>query len=163
MKCVPSYLHPIPDSWLQEPLPSQFTYPFRYVPHPLCRQAALAVEEKLEEMANARCQMTDERIKNEEMDNGELIKEQQMEGKMYGVMVVRDGERLYFLAAYSGQLCGSYSHPWFVPPVVDYLAPESYFQQEQAHISDLTSELEALRHDPSVAAARREVDAKLVE
>ena len=53
---------------------------------------------------------------------------------------------VYFLAAYSGQLNGSYDHPWFVPPVVDYLAPDSYFQREQAEIMKLGCRMEAMRN-----------------
>jgi len=125
-----SYLHPLESGG--EVLPEAFTYPFRYTPHPLCRRAALIVQEKLKEMGVE-------------------------EGKMYGVLVVKthpqtptvmEGRGLrgvYFLAAYSGQLNGSYEHPWFVPPVVDYLAPDSYFQREQAEIVEISSQMETLR------------------
>ena len=147
-----SYLHPL--EYGGESLPEAFTYPFRYTPHPLCRRAALIVQEKLKEMGIE-------------------------EGKMYGVLVVKaqpqnpflSGARplgamrsltlqepvafpvkegsglsgLYFLAAYSGQLNGSYNHPWFVPPVVDYLDPESHFQREQAEIVELGRRMEAMR------------------
>lgn len=117
------YVHPL--EWQGEELPTQFTYPFRYTPHPLCRRAALIVQEKLREMGAT-------------------------EGKMYGVLVVRRAHShpspsLFFLAAYSGQLKRSYAHPWFVPPVVDYLDPESYFQREQAKIVGITKRMEALR------------------
>ena len=77
------------------------------------------------------------------------------EGKMFGVIVVELPEstewwhedRLCFMAAYSGQLEGSYAHPWFVPPVVDYLAPDSYFQKEQREIDALSHRMEAMRVD----------------
>ena len=49
------------------------------------------------------------------------------------------------MAAYSGQLEGSYAHTWFVPPVVDYLAPDSYFQKEQREIDALSHRMEAMR------------------
>lgn len=126
-----SYLHPL--EYGGESLPEAFTYPFRYTPHPLCRRAALIVQEKLREMGVE-------------------------EGKMYGVLVVKthpqtppvmEGSGLrgvYFFAAYSGQLNGSYEHPWFVPPVVDYLAPDSYFQREQAEIVELGHRMEAMRN-----------------
>ena len=125
----PSYLHPL--EWQGEALPEAFTYPFRYTPHPLCVRAAAMVQEHLRETGV-------------------------MEGKMYGVIVVRrptppvghpsrEGGEVYFLAAYSGQLERSYDHPWFVPPVVDYLDPESYFQKEQAEIMALGQRLEAMR------------------
>lgn len=64
-----------------------------------------------------------------------------------------------FMAAYSGQLFGNYAHPWFVPPVVDYLDPESYFQKEQTAISELNARVEVLRTD----AENRERKVKVVE
>ena len=133
MSKMPSYVHPLERG--TEALPDAFTFPFRYTPHPLCQRAALIVQEKLREMGVT-------------------------EGKMYGVMVVRgvkseelranseeffEGSKLYFLAAYSGQLLGGYDHPWFVPPVVDYLSPDSYFQREQGEIVEMGRRMEALR------------------
>ena len=112
------YLHPL--EWKGEPLPEQFTYPFRYTPHTLCRRAALIVQEQLQAMGVT-------------------------EGKMYGVLVGQGEGRLFFLAAYSGQLMGSYDHPWFVPPVVDYLTPDSHFQKEQAEIVGISRRMEELR------------------
>ena len=129
MSNMPSYVHPLERG--TEALPAAFTFPFRYTPHPLCRRAALMVQDKLREMGVT-------------------------EGKMFGVMVGRrpapvslpgrgESRALCFLAAYSGQLMGSYDHPWFVPPVVDYLNPDSYFQKEQAEIMELGRRMEAMR------------------
>ena len=113
-----SYLHPL--SLGADELPSQFTFPFRYTPHPLCRRAAAIIQEKLKEQGLA-------------------------EGKMYGVLIGEWAEDLYFLAAYSGQMMGSYGDPWFVPPVVDYLNPESHFQREQAAIVELNMRMDAMK------------------
>ena len=124
---APSYLHPL--AWDGEALPAQFTYPFRYTPHPLCVKAAAIVQERLKEMAIE-------------------------EGKMYGVLVARQEEKLVFLAAYSGQLNGSYAHPWFVPPVVDYLDPESHFQKEQAEIVKMSQRIEAMRRNEEIQQLR---------
>lgn len=133
MSLLPCYVHPLPRDG--EELPSLFTYPFRYTPHPLCRRAAAQVQQKLREMRIA-------------------------EGKMYGVLVaripqgvdgslrVRDDDSLCFLAAYSGQLRGSFNHPWFVPPVVDYLAPDGHFQQQQQRIVALSARMKALSESP---------------
>ena len=139
------YLHPLPSSG--EPLPVRFTFPFRYTPHPLCRKAALLVQEKLREMRVT-------------------------EGKMYGVLVVKEkrGAGLSFLAAYSGQLSGAGEGEWFVPPVVDYLDPDSYFQREQAEIVKIGKRLEALRGDEErkewlrqLAALKEEREAAVTE
>lgn len=120
---APSYLHPL--AWDGEALPAQFTYPFRYTPHPLCVKTAAIVQERLKEMGIE-------------------------EGKMYGVLVARQEEKLVFLAAYSGQLNGSYAHPWFVPPVVDYLDPNSHFQKEQAEIVKMSQRIEAMRRSEEI-------------
>ena len=120
---APSYLHPL--AWDGEALPAQFTYPFRYTPHPLCVKAAAIVQERLKEMGIE-------------------------EGKMYGVLVARQEEKLVFLTAYSGQLNGSYAHPWFVPPVVDYLDPESHFQKEQAEIVKMSQRIESMRRSEEI-------------
>ncbi|MBP5772170.1 MAG: RNA pseudouridine synthase [Bacteroidaceae bacterium] len=118
VKALLPFLHEL--EWHGEELPSQFTYPFRYTPHPLCQRAALVVQKRLKEMGIE-------------------------EGKMYGVLVVGSPPSLFFLAAYSGQLNGSYDHPWFVPPVVDYLDPEGHFQKEQAEIVELGRKIEEMK------------------
>mgnify|MGYP002860568577 CR=1 FL=1 len=76
-------------------------------------------------------------------------------GKMFGVLVCRDGEgRLGFLAAYSGQVAGRADWPWFVPAVFDYLQPDGHFRQEEARISALNWEVGALESSVEYAALR---------
>lgn len=66
-------------------------------------------------------------------------------GKMFGVLVCRDGGgRVGFLAAYSGQLAGRGDWPWFVPLVFDYLQPDGYFRQEESRISEMNRLVEKL-------------------
>lgn len=112
----------------QIPLPEQFTYPFDYTPHPLCILASREV-----------CQILSE--------HDELANSLQKEGKMFGVLIVSDenGE-LGFLAAFSGLLNGRSRHPYFVPPVYDLQAPESFFQKEEAEISALNKEIATLEN-----------------
>ena len=107
--------------------PERFTYPFCYEPHPLCQLAAAEVQRHLETMTLT-------------------------EGKMFGVLVVRDerqathederqpltteGNRpLAFLAAYSGLLEGRNDWPYFVPPVFDAQQPDGHFKQTERIIS----------------------------
>ncbi len=127
-----SYLHPLDTTGLA--LPKAFTFPFRYTPHPLCRRAARLVQEYLQ------------------------AEDLLAEGKMYGVLVVEGG----FLAAYSGQLNGSYAHPWFVPPVCDYLDPECFFQKEQTEIVSLSKEIEntGFQNDMNELVQEREAVAR---
>lgn len=91
-------------------LPSRFTYPFRYVPHPLVVDAARALIARLDaEPAPPLASLR--------------------EGKMLGVLLT-DGGPLY---AFSG-LVGGYSVlPGFVPPVYDLTT--GYFKQREAEIS----------------------------
>ena len=87
-------------------LPSVFTYPFHYTPHPLTQLAAREVQAYLSERKE--------------------WEEELHQGKMFGVLVVRTPDnRTGYLAAFSGNLAGSNSHPFFVPPVYDLLQPVS--------------------------------------
>ena len=150
-----SYVHPLDLG--KETLPALFTYPFRYTAHPLCERAAALVADEVQRMGFS-------------------------EGKMFGVLVVKtsrdesltsrgelDGS-LLFLAAYSGQLLGSYHHPWFVPPVVDYLDPDSFFQRKQAEIVAISRRMEEMsgseerrRWQLRVALLRSEREAAVAE
>ena len=140
-------------------MPTQFTFPFRYTPHPLCRKAALIVQDRLREMGVREGKMYGVLVcrihntKNEIENSGEFGAET-VDG-LESLPLGGDIEGpIYFLAAYSGQLKGSYNHPWFVPPVVDYLDPESHFQKEQAEIMALSEDMETLRNSEEVRATR---------
>ncbi len=113
------YIHPL--DCKASDLPERFTYPFRYEAHPLCRRAAQIVQLRPELAALN-------------------------EGKMFGVLVCRRDDAVYFLAAYSGQLNGNYAHPWFVPPVLDYLQPNGYFLTQQQHIISFNQRVNKILH-----------------
>lgn len=123
-------------------LPSQFTWPFHYTPHPICRLAAAEVEEYL----------------RSRQDWAEEI----AEGKMFGVLVVRDKEgEIGFVAAFSGNLAGSNLHAYFVPPVYDMLRPDDFFRREEAEISAINRKVEHLEQSEEYAVARQKLsDAK---
>ncbi|MBO4671795.1 MAG: RluA family pseudouridine synthase [Bacteroidales bacterium] len=89
--------------------PSRFTYPFRYVPHPLVVDAARALIARLD---------GDSKL-------GSLF----LEGKMMGVLIT-DGGLLY---AFSGLAGGHSVLPGFVPPVYDLT--KGWFKQREAEIS----------------------------
>ena len=91
--------------------PRRFNNPFYYQPHALCVVAAGEVRSVLTQ----RTAVTDDAAR----------------GKMFGVLVVRDGDGvLGYLAAFSGLLAGSNNIPRFVPPVFDLQSPGGYFKQE---------------------------------
>ena len=105
--------------------PERFTYPFCYEPHPLCILAAEEVKREIERIHPS-------------------------EGKMFGVLVVKQGDGSFvtsagvtkepspcftFLAAYSGLLEGRNDWPYFVPPVYDAQQPDGYFKTQEREIS----------------------------
>ena len=123
-------------------LPSQFTCPFCYEPHPL----ALMAVEQLQRYVASRPDWVDELGS----------------GKMLGVLVAKDDkDRLGFLAAFSGNLAGSVRHDFFVPPVYDLLDPQGEFKRGEAHITAINHEVERLEQSPEwMELKRREVEHK---
>lgn len=120
-------------------LPAQFTFPFCYVPHPLCKAAAAHVMRYVE-------------------SRGEWIAELHA-GKMLGVLVVRDTEgQLGFLAAFSGNLAGAVQHCYFVPPVYDLLQPDGEFKRGERAITDINHQIAALEADDSLNDLRADME-----
>ena len=130
-----TFTHPVADI----PLPGCFTNPFHYTPHPLC---VIAAEETQEFLS-----------KQEEWA------EELRAGKMFGVLVVRDvAGALGYLAAFSGNLAGWSTQPFFVPPVFDFSAPECYFRQEERNISAMNDEIRRLQTAPVYFEARKKLE-----
>ncbi|MFK2717636.1 pseudouridine synthase [Bacteroides fragilis] len=108
-------------------LPRLFTYPFHYTPHPLCVMAAGEVQAYINKQTRWK----------EELDKG----------KMFGVLIVRTSNgQTGYLAAFSGNLCGSNSHSFFVPPVYDLLKPDSFFKIEEEQISAINHQIGQLQN-----------------
>ena len=137
-----SKFHLLGDSANAVALPSQFTCPFCYEPHPLVLMAV----EQVQQYVVLRDDWADELGA----------------GKMLGVLVARDGrDRLGFLAAFSGNLAGSVHHDYFVPPVYDLLDPQGEFKRGEAQITAINHEVERLEQAPEwVDLLKREADEK---
>jgi len=105
-------------------LPQAFNNPFDYVPHPVCEAAVADLLPHVEELMRGN-----------------------PEGKMFGVLVVKKEEKLYYLAAFSGQLYDKSVMPGFVPPVFDFLDPDGYFKRHEAEISAMNQEISRLQSD----------------
>lgn len=120
-------------------LPKQFTYPFSYEPHPLSVMAADEV----------RAYISSQNQWSEEL----------AQGKMFGVLVVRNGQgELGFLAAFSGQLAGTYQHDYFVPPVYDLSEPDGFFRDEERYISSLNDKVESIASSAEYLSLRSFVE-----
>ena len=108
-------------------LPRLFTYPFHYTPHPLCVMAAGEVQAYINKQTRWK----------EELDKG----------KMFGVLIVRTSSgQTGYLAAFSGNWCGSNSHSFFVPPVYDLLKPDGFFKIEEEQISAINHQIGQLQN-----------------
>ena len=76
-------------------------------------------------------------------------------GKMFGVLVVTDGDgRAGYLAAYSGQIGGRCDWQGFVPAVFDYLQPDGHFKTTEAEISALNEHISQLCNDKDYLSLR---------
>lgn len=103
----------------------KFTYPFCYTPHPLIRKAA------------------DELIAR--IDSDPELKGLFSEGKMLGVMLVKDREgNVETLNAFSGNVGGRSLVDGFVPPVLDLCDPEGHFRKEEFEISSINARIKEL-------------------
>jgi tRNA pseudouridine32 synthase/23S rRNA pseudouridine746 synthase len=113
-------------------LPETFNNPFDYVPHPVCEAAVEDLLPRVEELMRGN-----------------------PEGKMFGVLVVMKEEKLYYLAAFSGQLYDQSVLPGFVPPVFDFLDPDGYFKVHEAEITAINQEIDKLESDGRYIESRK--------
>ena len=117
-------------------LPTQFTWPFHYVPHPLATLAASCVNDY---------------ILSQPQWHDELRR-----GKMLGVLVVSDtGGRLGFVAAFSGLLAGTNNHDFFVPPIYDLPAANGVFKTGEKQRNALTCCIAQLEDSADRATLQR--------
>lgn len=115
----------------------KFTFPFSYTPDAL---SLLAMEELQNYLEN----QNDFNHPFFEQENKNAI------GKMFGVLVVENQQKQKgFLAAFSGKLANSNSHPFFVPPVFDMLTEKSFFLKEEEHLNDLNAKIKNLEENQS--------------
>ena len=113
-------------------LPETFNNPFDYVPHPVCEAAVADLLPRVEELMRGN-----------------------PEGKMFGVLVVTKEEKLYYLAAFSGQLYDKSVLSGFVPPVFDFLDPDGYFKRREAEISAINQKILALQSEKDYLQAQK--------
>ena len=119
--------------------------PFRYAPHSSVREAARLVMQRL--------------------DEDESLSSAFSEGKMLGVLVVRehseDGNRqsLGYLAAFSGNVGGRSMIEGFVPPIYDLMDPDGEFKRREAEITEINKTIQDISSSDELSLLK----AKLVE
>lgn len=120
-------------------VPERFTDPFRYFPHPLVKAAA-------EEVMS-------------EIDRSEMLSEHFKEGKMLGILVVRDTDgRLGYLRAFSGNVGGRSVIEGFVPPIFDLLDPSGHFKIREAEITAINTKIAIAEKSPDLQLLYAELE-----
>ncbi len=126
-------------------LPTAFTFPFCYTPHPVAIMAATQLQLRLmhEEKWQIRFPIS----------STSPLKV----GKMFGVLVVKNklGE-LGYLAAFSGKIDDENHHAGLVPPVYDLLHQDSFFKAESDEINQLTAKLKQQQQVSNLDCLRQE-------
>lgn len=128
-------------------VPARVPSPFAPVPHPVAQRAA---EQLKAELAAGLAR---------ELGLAE-------DGKMFGVLVVADGEgRVGFLRAFSGMVRGRWELAGFVPPAFDVEARDAFWPAGECELATLGSQIHALeeelvphRRELAVIAARQEAE-----
>jgi len=128
-------------------------------PHPLCRLAALELQEHLETQTEWKHNFG----LNTNLDS-DII------GKMFGVLIVEDTDfSIGYLTAFSGKLAGGNHHTGFVPAVFDGLTEGSFLNRgmiELTRINQVIRQLDTSTPDGKMTAIelrvhRREHSSKL--
>lgn len=111
-----------------------FVLTSRGIPHPLCKIAALKLQEHLKTQTDW--------VHNFGLDKK---KDDTIIGKMFGVLVVKTNKnQIGYLSAFSGKLAGGNHHPKFVPPVFDGLAEDSFVNEGMLELSKIIEEIKSL-------------------
>ncbi|WP_336834556.1 RluA family pseudouridine synthase [Sphingobacterium siyangense] len=143
-----TYFHQFKQDISAIELPTRFTFPFCYEPHPLAVTAAQELQYYIETQ--------DDWTHNFGL---EAAVEGLAIGKMFGVLVVKNQHNeLGYLAAVSGKLAGSNKHRHFVPPIFDMLEENSFFLNEEVHLNALNRKIENLETGEELANAQRNLD-----
>ncbi len=82
---------------------------------------------------------------------------------MFGVLVVQNQDgNLGWLAAYSGKLSEE-PQSYFVPPVADIHAAQSFYKKGEAELNDMSAVIVALEQDPKRKARKKTLQDRLDE
>lgn len=144
--CFIPFKSTIPDDWIPEKFPS----PYLEVPNKLCKVAVTELQEYLKNPTDW------------EYDFGLNQPAGSLRiGKMFGVLVVQNQEKeLGYLAAFSGKLANKNHHQYFVPPVFDSLAENSFLNRGMTELNTINQEIKRLEKLPNWLAANQLLESK---
>ncbi|MDR0940688.1 MAG: RNA pseudouridine synthase [Bacteroidales bacterium] len=129
------FFHPLHIPKISPPV--EFTFPFHYIPHPLCLIAAQQVFDYLEHQQDFQ---HDFGI-HHHVDGVNV-------GKMFGVLIVENTKRqIGFLAAFSGKLANTQTLPFFVPPIVNITHEESFYRQSEQVLNEYNMLITSVEND----------------
>jgi len=148
-------LHPIHTDMMP---PEQMNNPFDYEPHPLCIMAADEIKHFLQGRTTSNGQSAEPSFFDSDSPEGKAFLHEVQEGKMFGVLIVRKDTSLYYLAAYSGQICGRSDWKGFVPAVFDYLQPDGYFKTHEKEIELMGDRISQLENDKEFLRMKQELE-----
>lgn len=125
-------------------LPEVFAYPHYYKPHDLALAASRELQDYLENQKDF-----EHNFGLDSNQEGLII------GKMFGVLVIQDGNgQLGYLAGFSGKLAESNFLAGFVPPIYDTLDLDGFYKIGEERLNQLTSEIVALEQSKDLAIAK---------
>lgn len=129
----------VSDSLPEEWLPSQFNNPFRYIP---CEAVRLAA-----------------RLLMDRIDSSEDLSSSFSEGKMLGVLVVKDAYgKVGFLSGFSGIAGGGSIIDGFVPPIYDLTIPDGHYKTLEKEISNINETIRSLELSPKLSSVRSQLE-----
>lgn len=128
-------------------VPTRFTFPFHYDPHPL----ALIACKELQNYLNTQ---TDWEHPFWKPTKNQAV----VMGKMFGVLVVKNAKgNLGYLTAFSGKLADKMEIPSFVPPIYDRLADEGFYAEKEEELNAINRKIEQLESDTSYLKLKAEL------
>ena len=138
--------HPL-DTSVQPPV--RLNNPFYYEPDALCR---LAIAQLAAYLRGDK----EQTFAKDAVDAN--FQAEIAQGKMFGVVIVRQDGGLGYIAGYSGQIVGRSDWPDFVPAVYDYLQPNGYFKTHEAEISDINKRICDIEQGQALHEAHQQLE-----
>ena len=115
-----------------------FTNPFRYIPEPSVEHAARLLMSRIE--------------------SSEILSGMFSEGKMLGVLVVRDRSgKEFFISGFSGNAAGQSIIDGFVPPIYDLCYPDGHFKKEEREITLINDAVKAAESNGELEQMRSQI------